>query len=51
MMPTAERNQFAVEIYLPTGTSLERTSEVADSLERILRKDSGVISIAYASSG
>lgn len=46
MMPTAERNQFAVEIYLPTGTSLERTSEVADSLERILRKDSRVISIA-----
>ncbi|MDE6248212.1 MAG: efflux RND transporter permease subunit, partial [Paramuribaculum sp.] len=27
MMPIAERNQFAVEINLPTGTALERTSE------------------------
>ena len=46
MMPTAERNQFAVEIYLPTGTSLERTEAVADSLEHILRKDKRVVSIA-----
>ena len=46
MMPTAERNQFAVEIYLPTGTSLDRTTAIADSLEHILRKDSRIISIA-----
>ena len=46
MMPTAERNQFAVEIYLPTGTSLERTEAVADSLEHILRKDKRVVSLA-----
>ena len=46
MMPTAERNQFAVEIYLPTGTSLERTEAVADSLENILRKDKRIVSIA-----
>ena len=46
MMPIAERNQFAVEINLPTGTALERTSEVADSLEAILAKDSRVVSIA-----
>lgn len=46
MMPIAERNQFAVEINLPTGTVLERTSEVADSLEAILAKDSRVVSIA-----
>ena len=46
MMPTAERNQFAVEIYLPTGTSLTKTEAVADSLEHILRKDSRVVSIA-----
>ena len=45
-MPTAERNQFAVEIYLPTGTSLERTEAVADSLEHILRKDKRVVSLA-----
>ena len=46
MMPTAERNQFAVEIYLPTGTQLDRTKAVADSLEHILRKDKRVVSIA-----
>ncbi len=46
LMPWAQRNQFAVEIYMPTGTSLERTSEVADSLSNILKKDKRVVSIA-----
>lgn len=46
LMPIAERNQFAVEIYMPTGTSVERTSQIADSLERILSQDPDVISIA-----
>lgn len=46
MMPIAERNQFAVEIYLPTGTTVERTSQIADSLETILAKDDRVVSIA-----
>lgn len=46
MMPTAERNQLAVEIYLPTGTSLGRTVEIADSMEHLLRNDSRVVSIA-----
>lgn len=46
LMPIAERNQFAVEIFLPAGTPVERTSEVADSLERILSKDPQVVSIA-----
>ena len=44
-MPFAERNQFAVEIYLPTGTSLDKTAEVADSLEHILHKDKRIVSI------
>lgn len=44
-MPYAERNQFAVEIFLPTGTSLEKTSEVADSLEHMLHKDQRIVSI------
>lgn len=46
MMPTAERNQLAVEIYLPTGTSLRQTVVVADSLEHLLRRDSRVVSVA-----
>ena len=44
-MPTAERNQLAVEIYLPTGTSLEKTSTVADSLEHMLRRDKRIVSV------
>ena len=46
LMPRAERNQFAVEIYLPTGTSLDKTTALADSLESILQKDDRVVSIA-----
>lgn len=46
LMPVAERNQFAVEIFLPTGTSVERTSQVADSLAEILRSDERVVSVA-----
>ncbi len=46
LMPTAERNQFAVEIYMPTGTSVKKTAELADSIERILRQDDRVVSIA-----
>lgn len=46
LMPIAERNQFAVEISLPQGTAVERTTVIADSLERILAKDPLVVSIA-----
>ncbi len=46
LMPTAERNQFAVEIYLPTGTSLRQTAALADSLENIIKQDDRVVSIA-----
>ncbi len=46
LMPIAERNQFAVEIYLPTGTPLVKTNVVADSLANILRKDDRVVSVA-----
>jgi multidrug efflux pump subunit AcrB len=46
LLPTAERNQLAVEIYLPTGTSLEKTTLVADSLEHILQRDERVVSVA-----
>jgi len=46
LLPYADRNQFAVEISLPTGTDLTQTSQVADSLEHILRKDPRVVSVA-----
>lgn len=46
LMPFADRNQFAVEIFLPNGTRVEQTAEVADSLEHILRYDPRVVSVA-----
>ncbi len=45
LMPIAERNQFAVEIYLPQGSSLEQTAAVADSMERIFRQDERIVSV------
>jgi multidrug efflux pump subunit AcrB len=46
MMPIAERDQFAVEIYLPKGSPLEKTAAVCDSLENILRADPRVKSVS-----
>lgn len=46
LMPIAERNQFAVEIYMPTGAPLSLTNQVADSLASILRADPRVVSVA-----
>ncbi len=45
LMPIAERDQFAVEIYLPNGSSLEETEVVANDMEAILRRDERVISV------
>jgi multidrug efflux pump len=45
LMPTADRNQFAVELFLPTGSSIEKTAAVADSMENILSKDARIVNI------
>lgn len=45
MMPLAERNQFAVEFYLPEGTAAQKTAQVAGRFEQILRKDPRVVSV------
>ncbi len=45
MNPLAERDQFAVEISLPDGTTIVRTGEVADSMRMILMKDQRVRSV------
>ena len=45
MMPLEERNQFAVEIFMPNGTTAQRTALVADSLEHILKRDSRVTAV------
>ena len=46
MFPAMERSQFPVEVYLPEGSSLEKTKEVIDSLENILLKDERVTNVA-----
>lgn len=46
MFPFSDRDQFAVEIYLPQGSSLEKTEQVADSLYRVLKQDKRVTSVA-----
>ena len=45
MMPTADRNQFAVEITLPQGKGLAETRAIADSVYKELRKDERVVSV------
>ncbi len=39
MLPMAERDCFAVEIYLDANSGIEDTEAVCDSLQRILQKD------------
>ncbi len=45
LMPIAERNQFAVEFYLPKGTAIEQTAAVVNQLEGIMKKDKRIVSI------
>lgn len=45
LMPTADRNQFAIEIYLPTGSAIEKTAAIADTLGNILQADPRVVSV------
>jgi multidrug efflux pump subunit AcrB/outer membrane protein TolC len=45
LFPELERNQFAVEIYLPTGSSLESTAQVVDSMETVLQNDKRVTNV------
>ena len=45
MLPKAERDSFAVEIHLASGSSLEETAAVADSLTKILKADKRVTSV------
>lgn len=45
MMPNAERDSFAVEIRLPEGSSLEATTRISDSLQKMMLADSRVVSV------
>jgi len=43
LFPKVERNQFAMEIYLPSGYRLAQTDSVVKSMERILKKDKRIL--------
>ena len=45
MMPNAERDCFAVEIRLPEGSSLDATTRVSDSLQKMMLADKRVTSV------
>lgn len=45
LFPYADRNQFAVEIFLPEGKGLAETEEIADSVHSVLQTDSRIKSI------
>ena len=52
MMPMAERNCFAVEIYLDANSGLDKTRAVSDSLQHILLADPRVTSVtAFVGTG
>jgi multidrug efflux pump subunit AcrB len=40
--PEAERNQFTVELWMPTGTSLDKTEEAIMKIENMVREDKRV---------
>ena len=42
MFPYADRNQFAVEIFMPEGKGIADTRVIADSLRNVLRQDEDV---------
>lgn len=43
--PFADRNQFAVEIYLPEGSGIDETKLIADSLQQVLQADERVVGV------
>ena len=45
LMPFADRDQFAVEIYLPKGKGIAKTEQIADSIYNLLKADKRVTSI------
>lgn len=44
--PAAERNQFVVELWMPTGTKLEKTQQAIRRIEEVVKKDKRVTSYA-----
>ena len=44
--PAAERNQFVVDLWMPTGTKLEKTEETILKIRNLIKSDRRVVSYA-----
>jgi len=44
--PAAERNQFVIELWMPTGTKLEKTGKAIQKAEQLIKGDPRIISYA-----
>ena len=45
LFPYADRDQFAVEVFLPDGKGISDTEHIADSVYNVLKKDKNVVGI------
>ena len=45
LFPYADRDQFAIEIFLPDGKGLAETELIADSVQHVLEKDERIVGI------
>ena len=45
LFPYADRDQFAVEIFLPDGKGMAETKQIADSVQHVLEKDDRIVGI------
>ncbi|MCL7764572.1 efflux RND transporter permease subunit [Polaribacter sp. Z014] len=46
LFPTAERNQFNIEVWLPNGGSLEQTEAAVNRIEKEIKGDERVLGVA-----
>jgi len=44
--PAAERNQFVVDLWMPTGTKLEKTDQTVLKIQNMIKNDKRVVSYA-----
>ena len=44
--PAAERNQFVVDLWMPTGTKLEKTEQAISKIQNLMKNEKRVVSYA-----
>ena len=49
--PSADRNQFEIQLWLPSGTSLNRTAEMVKEIEQQVHQHQGIESVTWLVGG